>query len=338
MAGILTTALTCATGVTATFAWFSLEPFRVGPVVQFAIAENAESTLQMWRLDDNDQRMDPESDDSGRAAATLDPVTSAGSTVIDGYPVLKTAPRMQYSGGDAKADSYLTLKYEFQCDRDCWITLAAGTKVVPNQRENAIKDNPEQLNEAVHALRVRFNGSDADGNPTDITGRPDAYDALDKRMDRGAKGEDVYFGGVADMMPYDGFYDNADGKEYCYGLDAQPSDPSYWYDGETSDTGKEGGNFLDAAHKSGVKLFDVQRAKKEHLIPKEEAPYFSQNLIPPEEFEGQLPSGLFLLDLKANQPKKLVVTVYIEGWDPYCTNDIGNASMTLDLVFTGLAH
>ena len=353
MAGLLTTALTCATGVTATFAWFSLEPFHREKVVNFKVADDAQAFLYMAEGKDTyvdsetgNLRIKKDAEISPKIPKTLDPVTGAGSTIKDGRPVLKTAPRMRAEDGDASPDTYLTLEYYFECDHDCWLTLAPESKITPREEANASKTdpddghplNPADLNNAVHALRTRFNGTERDGSPIDITAVPTPKNSQGVEMKRNPDKMDTYYGGIADMMPFNGFYDSyADGegkKEYCYGVGDQTLVPYLNETGSASEGQK--GDFLHAAHENGVQLVDVEKAKQDGLIKKEEALDFSSIIL--NDGEGQIPAGGYLLDLKANVAKKLTITVYIEGWDPYCTNSIGQASMELNLVFTGLAH
>ncbi len=331
LAGILTTSLTFVSGLTATFAWISLTPFASTPDLKFGIAEDAGATLWMGYVDDAGQYQFPENivyDDAGLESVFpsydhskgLDPVSGMNSRIDEnGLPKLTGS----YRGGDDIATfheaegGYHQFEFAFKCDHDCWVYLSPQSKLTPNVEANQAtasdkEKDADKLNEAVNCLRVSF-ASDSG-----------YYVARSKEADY-----EVNYGGLLDVLPYDGYYDHRDGKEVVYGqYSGTPKyDENVVGDGEKSKTS----DFLNAGHAKGIQKADLSDV----VFEKEAAEPFSAFTL--EDGAGQT-SSTPILELEANVAKRLVVTIYLEGWDPYCTNDIGLASMSLDLVFTGLAH
>ena len=372
IAGVLTTSLAFATSVTATYAWFNLEARHTEQILSFGIAELHDTTLDMGYYDVNgnpvfgteenplhfdqaglDTYFGPAGYDSSKP---LDPVTGLSSVLDEnGKPLLTPA----YRGGRDPATfldnegkrpedvgTYFQFEFAFRCAQDCWLYLSPQSFVTPGKNQGEIDDegiplDEHKLDQAVHALRVRFTGLDDTGKVfSDFTTVPTVIPKEGENLDRaeGAGIDDVYYGGVANLSANTGFYDSKDGEEVVYGQIGEEKIFVKTESGEVA-TGDGvavvGGDFLHAGHASGVKMVDAAAMKKQGMIAKENAKPFASATL--EDGVGQT-SSTPLLSLKAKQSQKLIVTVYLEGWDPYCTNDIGKASMSLDLVFTGLVH
>ena len=332
IAGVLTTGMTFCSGLTATFAWLSLTPFASTPDLLFGTDPEASAILTMGYVDSEGKYQFPEDivyDDAGLESVFpsydhskgLDPVTGMNASFDPNDP--KALPKLtgSYRGGDDIATfheaegGYHQFEFAFVCNHDCWLYLSPQSKITPNTEANKQtaldkEKDAAKLDEAVNALRVSFASSDG------------YYIACDK-----ADEHEVNYGGLLDVLPYDGYYDHRDGKEIVYGqYEGQVN-----YEGVGDGTKSEISDFLNAGHASGVQKADLSGV----TFVKEDARPFADFTL--EDGVGQT-SSIPLLELEANTPKRLVVSVYLEGWDQYCTNDIGLASMSLDLVFTGLVH
>lgn len=375
VAGVLTTALAFVSSVTATYAWFYTESSQIDQLMTFSLADQ-ERILEMGYYDasgvphfgdeENPLRFDEAglrnyfADSGYDPSKPLDPVTGLSSIVSEGKPVLTPAYR---AGRDPKTflithddgtttrpseiGTYYQFEFAFKCTADCWLYLSPESHVSPGDNTNkfdaetGLALSEEKLNKAVHALRVRFTGLDADGNVTgDYWSVPTVTPSKEGQnltRDEGKGIDDVYYGGVANLSASNGYYDYRDGEEVVYG---QIGDEKIFKEERGDGVAVTDGDFLTAGHAKDVKVVDVEAMKKDGRIEKEDAkPFSSLTLENDDEGNpvGQTSSDI-LLSLKANTPQKLVVTIYIEGWDPYCTNDIGQAAMSLDLVFTGLVH
>ena len=346
LTGILTTALTFTAGVTSTYAWLNLGQQTIERVIEAELSDHV-PTLQMGQMVDGEFVAFTEKDT--RDGAVLSPVSGAGSVVEGEYPVLTSAPRMKGEGTLTK-DGYLQFEYYFLCDTDCWIYLAPGSHVVPGNNANrydeetGIQLDEKKLDESVFTLRTRFTSYSEEEGLIDILTIPTIAAKEGQEVLQRAEGKDVsdvYYGGIADILPFDGFYDNDGEKEYVYHYGKTPTaeEEERLYKGIGEDENpmpEDQGNFLLANHRKGIKKADLPAWKEEgYVLPEDARPDFSSVTL--EEGVPTTDSD-YLLNLVAFEPGKLVVTVYLEGWDPYCTNDIGSASMELDLVFTGLAH
>ena len=374
IAGVLTTALAFATSVTATYAWFSLDAQQKDQIVKFGMAELPDMTLEMgyygkdgkttYSTEENPLKFDEAglkqyfAESGYDPSKPLDPVTglSSENDSQTGKPLLTSAYRggldpktFLYEDGSRPKEvgTYYQFEFAFRCAQDCWLYLSPQSHITPGDnankfdKETGLPLDEAKLDEAVHALRVRFTGYDEQGNvSSDFVTLPTVLPKEGQNLTReeGKEIDDVYYGGVANLSASKGYYDVRDGQEVVYGQRGEQT--IFQKDAEGKDllgdgVAVEGGDFLHAGHALGAKVVDVAAMKAQGLIEKENAKSFSAYTL--EDGVGQTSSSA-LLSLKAKRSQKLVVTVYLEGWDPYCTNDIGNAAMSLDLVFTGLVH
>ena len=363
LAGLLTTSLAFASSVTATFAWFNLDAQQKDQILNFGVSEPVDAILEMGYYDVNGNAVFPTEEDpfvfdeAGLRKAfgpagydpskPLDPVTGLSSVIEDGKPQLTSSYRsgldpktFLYEDGSRPEDvgTYYQFEFAFRCNMDCWVYLAPDSHVSPGDNvgkfdgETGLELDEDKLNEAVHSLRVRFTGEE-NGKPIDYVTVPTVLPSKEGQDLGRADGKainDVYYGGVACLTADSGYYDALNGEEVVYG---QLNDTKL-FSGYGDGIPFVGGDFLHAGHAKDVHVVDVDAMKSGGMIAKENAKPFSSIIL--EEGVGQ--SSSYLLSLKANKSQRLVVTVYLEGWDPYCTNDIGQAAMSLDLVFTGLVH
>lgn len=114
-------------------------------------------------------------------------------------------------------------------------------------------------------------------------------------------------GGILDT-DLDGYYDSYDGKEIIYG-DVSNSSEAMWGDARSADEGNKGTNScFDAAHRQGVQPLDYEESKNRGMLINEEKTLSLEEL------------NQFTLTLQADVSKKIVLSLYIEGWDQDSVN------------------
>ena len=140
---------------------------------------------------------------------------------------------------------------------------------------------------------------------------------------------ETYYGGLLDLNK-DGFYDYLDGKEILYGEFA--GDISYSGVGDSEDDHMKDiskYNTFQGEHKKDIQKVDISKA----------------NI----KMENSKPLAYYTLDLKNNplkdtpicrvkkgEQKRVVLSIYVEGWDRHMTDDIASASFDVNIAFTGL--
>ena len=142
----------------------------------------------------------------------------------------------------------------------------------------------------------------------------------------------IYLGGVLDndIDQYYDFYKKNGSDEYRERVYGEVTGDESLYD--YTDVKDEDLDYLDsndianafnARHKPGVKKFNLQESLDKGLkIKKEEA-------IDLKNFN----SSDFRFPVYINQPKEIVVSIYIEGWDKDSINYTMGAAFYSDLVF-----
>lgn len=151
------------------------------------------------------------------------------------------------------------------------------------------------------------------------------------------KGEDVinneietYYGGILDLNK-DGFYDYKDEKEILYGeFDGEIPYSGY---GDSEDDYKKDVkkyNTFEGEHKLDISKVDETIAKSK--IAKE----YSENLAY-YTYDSKDPlKDTPICHVKKGEQKRIVMSIYVEGWDRHMTDDIASASFDVNIAFTGL--
>lgn len=137
---------------------------------------------------------------------------------------------------------------------------------------------------------------------------------------------DTYFGGLLDSL-VDKYYDSMnvglDRYEILYGehnniiVYDEPSEEDILCEGTL--------NAFNAHHESGVYLFNEEKSKENGLmIAKEQSLTF-------DDLKGQNPEFMFLV--RRNRPQKIVLSMYLEGWDLDSVNTTMGANFISDIAF-----
>ena len=117
------------------------------------------------------------------------------------------------------------------------------------------------------------------------------------------KQEDTYLCGTLDNTQ-DGYYDNIDGQEIVFG--EYDHEEEIVYDAplpdDSSITGRQ--SVFNSKHKAGVKTFNPNQLDENKLGA------HIEDSIARNDIEDVIE-----IPLKAQEPKKIVVSLYLEGWD-----------------------
>jgi hypothetical protein len=140
------------------------------------------------------------------------------------------------------------------------------------------------------------------------------------------------FAGRLDLNPTDGYYDNDGEKETMFG-EYNRDEATLYYDEEArvSDITGEASCF-NAKTADGVAALDVPKSIKEGNLKIATEKTYSLSELTPDEEGQSLKHPLLYAPL--NEPTRLVVTVYVEGWDYDTISSVASGYFNLDLKFS----
>lgn len=143
----------------------------------------------------------------------------------------------------------------------------------------------------------------------------------------------TYYGGRLNVRPADGYWDaDENGREILYGeysdqaleeLEYSPSGPS---------EPKNPFLTLDGSSKEGnlaITEESLAKVEQEGLIAKEKS-YTLSELLPNASMKRPL------LYVPSNSTRRLVVSLYLEGWDEDCELSLASATLAASISFTGV--
>jgi hypothetical protein len=138
-------------------------------------------------------------------------------------------------------------------------------------------------------------------------------------------------GGLLDVNVYDNYIDyNSSNEEVLYG--DYNEDATLFYEDAVDhdvihheyDHAKPG---VGGKTKAGIKHLDLERSVNEgNLRIKEEETYALSDLL----YQNQ-----YLAYIAPNEVKRIVLTIYLEGWDKECSNDLINSAFNASISFMG---
>jgi len=217
---------------------------------------------------------------------------------------------------EAAEGGYLQYALHFICDEPCHLYLDASTKAEVLERWNKnlaaqYGYSEEELNRVLDCVRVSFYSEQVFA-----IAEPGQEEASHTR-----------FGGPLQARNDKGYFDDREGKEILYGeYEGTPTySPALDQDSEIPTNPSA----FDAIHKAGV----------ERVNP-ESVTYAYEESHPLSAFlhQGGPSAGgaICLGTLQKDVDYRLVVSVYIEGWDLDLTDSLATGKFSLDLQFTGL--
>ena len=238
---------------------------------------------------------------------------------------------------------FFTKELYLSADDDVYVTVdMEETTIIPNKEshEQFADDHADEypdltrqqiidrLSEISKAMRFSILVPLAEGDEDSVY----SYSVIDPN--RTVEESRPLFGGVLDNRNdkndhcYDTFLENGELYETVYGdvndrnlivySDLLPSDKKE-YTGENS--------AFDAIHKAGTHMFDYQASYANGMRFAEEQSYSKQELLDNPELV-RIP-----VSRDPNKPRKIVVSVYLEGWDKRSINSTMGASFLANLSF-----
>lgn len=313
--------LTLSAFVTSTVAWFSVSDYLQIKNIAIISAQDEVSITVLGHEDEMDGNYFASSEQ-----VSLCPVSSmftdyaslpyeegALPTFTDGYQ------GVSYDAVPPTAsDGYYQIELEFSNTQDTQIYLNADTLARANDdlnRRMAVRHDlsEAELNKIANALRISFYSEQG-------------YFIYEPNVSTGSK---TPLGGRLDMNLTDGYYDFAvedDGYyEVVYGeIDREGSTFVYKdavgdYASREKNLTSDGFNALTAP---GVHALDEESST---LAIKEEETYALSELT--------IGGGHPLLFIPANKTKRMVMSVYLEGWDRDCVSELVSSAFELLVSF-----
>jgi hypothetical protein len=222
------------------------------------------------------------------------------------YEVGKFSDSSTYTKTDIATTGFFTKEMYLKSDKDITLTVdQAGTTIAPDTTKNAakvenVKDKfPDFTDEEILANLNSINKSMRFG--LFIDGNFYIFDPQ--------KTEETYFGGLLDIDA-DSFYDydkkDGEAKEILYGEYNDENKIKY---GENTNVLTTTSVF-DANTKSGVKHVDLASSIANGLEISKENSVDMATINNTKDF----------IELKENEAKRFVFSIYIEGWDRDSTN------------------
>ena len=227
-------------------------------------------------------------------------------------------------------EGFLQTVYYLESNKNCEVYLSPDSKVTANAEKNAETatkkgksyDKLMQVTNAVRLSFFSFDEYDIDDYTTD--GR--RYVVANPGIS-----EDTYFGGVLDMNG-DGYYDYVDGSEILYGEYNTEAVTYNDKNGDSSPLEEAYRDTFNANHQAGVRQVNVEYTNETLAIKKENSVKIDALRYDEDSFKEVTP----ICRLKAGEKKRLVLSVYVEGWDRYMTDAIESAAFNIDIGFLAL--
>lgn len=240
------------------------------------------------------------------------------------YSSLTTESEMD--SGIAKKGFY-SQEFYLYSERNVIVSLAEETKVEPNVKKNLetakkIKDEYpdlsqdkilDNLNSIANSLRISILVPDENYY---------SYFIIDPKKDD----EKIYFVGRLDNNA-DGYYDFKAGKERLFGEYEEDDIAKIVYkdenviDSELSDTTKMASAF-NAKTRKGIKAIDWKKTLENGFEPVEE-----------KSLTVEEASNTMLVPLVGLKPQKIIISIYLEGWDLDNTDITRLGSFSADIKF-----
>lgn len=235
---------------------------------------------------------------------------------VDGYPQDNHAYNLtSLDYAHVANGGYLSTEIYVKCTAAASISFDPDvTKVMADEQENQIVANKlaekypdlttedilSNLNQVRKSLRFSILVlNDTDKEASD----PNYLEDYDYFIVDPYKENDTYLGGLLDN-DLDGYFDSFGGKEVLYGEVRNANDGTMVYTPNSSSASPSTSHScFDASHKEGVEKLDIDASSLNGMEIAKEG-----SLSLADATEMRIP-------LKANVSKRLILSVYMEGWD-----------------------
>lgn len=221
----------------------------------------------------------------------------------------------------AAKTSYLQFEFYFYCDRDCYVFLADSSALTANHQDNLAIANANHiavsdLDKVANSTRISFYSEDA-------------YTIWEPNV---TKSSQTPFAGRLNLTNDDDYFDTKDGKEILFG---EYTADHLVYDEAGRSTSMSGsGTAFDALSDPNAQALDLAKSQSEGgLVIQNEQSYSRADLALTDDTRS---TDRALAYCPMGVAKRVVVSLYIEGWDRDTIETIGYAKFSLNLAFTGL--
>lgn len=332
--------LASGTIATSTYAWYNVSPFAN---VDNLYISYEEATISIGRkdLDTGEVVIEKSGNLVINNSYTMDPVSSMGQSnwLYDGnYDFKAGLPTFYeaYSGigqespgiSQEASDGYISMEYYFYSSEDLYLFINEGNTALTWTDEDLANAQfrsdytDEQLISCYQSARVSFYGNMGYTiYKPDIEGFDEDYEVIySGKLD--LDGDGVYDTHQRDEDEYETIFGEVDERLFD---EATYSIASY--------SSHAGGNqnAFKAVSKSGAyAISDAQMEEFDELgYRPHEVAYSAHEL---STYDSTHP----LLYIPAGKMERLVISLYIEGWDPHCVDAMCGLSYTQKLSFQGI--
>ena len=326
-------ALTLTTSVAATYAWFQVRDFarldqismslHDDSVLEIGYKDHEGKMVYKQGLNESDFRIIDEHYDENTYLKDVSSMYGGLWLNKEVDPDEKTPIlRLPYAKEETTTitspatKGFVQIETYFRCSSPCHLYLDKDTKAVPIERWNkelAKQTNytEEELNAVLDCVRISFYSKEG-------------FHIAEPNVETSSH---TKFGGPLQAKTLDGYYDQVDGKETMYG--EYSGIPSYLPAPEEDLIPYEDDSAFHAKHKAGVEILDVSSVD-----------IAEEKTVPLKDFLYQggptAKEAICLGTLSPNEDYRLVISVYIEGWDLDLTDALATGKFRLDLSFVGL--
>jgi hypothetical protein len=325
--------LTLSAFVTSTIAWFAVsdilqvrnisigynsEDFQIGLMkngtVDYSAAVNVDEQVKLTPVSSMYQSKWYSVSD----LADLTKVDATFPQFMTSYPSYTDGKADIHETGYA-TEGYYQMELYFSSNKDTYVFLDATTSLAANAAQNAAiaaqtGDAVSDLNKVSDCLRVSFYGDEG-------------YTIYEPNV---ASGSATPLAGRLDVLHSDGYYDYDDNnREILYG-DYNYDSCTLAYDAANPASPvatTTATNGFDAITKPGVQPLDI--AESTNLAITKEPTYSLSDLTLTAAIQHPL------LFIPANGVRRMVLSLYVEGWDRDCVNSVKDASFLASVVFSG---
>jgi hypothetical protein len=327
--------MTLGVFVTSTVAWFDISnnlivnnlslSFSDDPGIKIAFSKDG----QLY----SDANQEVLKNEAGvNTSASLSVLTSAfqsewlnDKTIFDDtMPILRSGPDL---GNKIASSGFIQLPLYFVSSQDGYIYLDKTTTFSANDEANEksarhYNVSQESLDKIEGCSRVSFYSEDY------------GFKIYEPNAKTPSK---TLLGGRLDLNPFDGYFDyNSNSKrEELFGEYNRDEATLFYGLATTEDSTFEGNNdCFHAATKAGIAPLDIETSiAKGDLKIAQETTHVLSELTAPEDGQSV---GMPITYCYAWEPKKVIVTIYVEGWDFDTVTAIAQASFDFKLVFTAV--
>ena len=258
------------------------------------------------------------------------------------FPIFNQLPTKADIHGKNTIDTKFRNKLYYQFElyvkssKDMFIYVDSSTSILPDENlnrqvaRNSSDVTADELNKTVEALRVSYY---TDDNYFIYEPYPD--------YDNGERVKEAYFGKL-DAVPHDGYYDiDLDYNEILFG--AYENEDKIVYDESGRDKNYrqyDGNEMMLAESHDKASCIDIEKSLENGVVGKFENAYTLEEISGKhadvdEEFALFYLTGMENTEVDQIDEKRLVVSIWVEGWDENSAVYSNSSNFLINLAFGG---